>query len=118
MAIIVFSVSETSEGEKQKFSELTLLVLSIITLIVDLIALSAIVYRLGEYGFSPNRTAVLGSNLLIFGNLVWIMIELYRVCCKGDDIKKVELIIARYLPVYALWTIFVTFGFPLIFGMK
>ncbi|MDK2841634.1 MAG: hypothetical protein PWQ17_1139 [Anaerophaga sp.] len=89
-----------------------------ITLIVDLIALSAIVYRLGEYGFSPNRTAVLGSNLLIFANLVWIMIELYRVCCKGDDIKKVELIIARYLPVYALWTILVIFGFPLIFGMK
>ncbi|MDI3520885.1 MAG: hypothetical protein PWR04_873 [Anaerophaga sp.] len=118
MAIIVFSVSETSEGEKQKFSELTLFVLSIITLMVDLIALSAIVYRLGEYGFSPNRTAVLGSNLLIFGNLVWIMIELYKVCFKDDDIKKVELIIARYLPVYALWTIFVTFGFPLIFGMK
>jgi hypothetical protein len=118
MAIIVFSVSETSEGEKQKFSKLTLFLLSIITLIVDLIALSAIVYRLGEYGFSPNRTAVLGSNLLIFGNLVWIMIELFRVCCKGDDIKEVELIIARYLPVYALWTIFVTFGFPLIFGMK
>ena len=118
MAIIVFSVSETSEGEKQKFSELTLFILSIITLMVDLIALSAIVYRLGEYGFSPNRTAVLGSNLLIFGNLVWIMIELYKVCFKDDDIKKVELIIARYLPVYALWTIFVTFGFPLIFGMK
>jgi len=65
-----------------------------------------------------DKNTVLGSNLLIFGNLVWIMIELYRVCCKGDDIKKVELIIARYLPVYALWTIFVTFGFPLIFGMK
>jgi hypothetical protein len=118
MAIIVFSVSETSIIRKQRFNELTLFVLTIITLIVDLIALSAIIYRLGEYGFTPNRTAVLGSNLLIFGNLVWIMIDLYKVCFNENEIKTVEQTIARYLPIYAVWTTFVTFGLPFIFGFK
>lgn len=118
MAIIVFSVSETSVHKKQKFSEITLFALSIITLIIDIVALSAIVYRLGEYGFTPNRTAVLGSNLLILGNLILIMIDLYKVCFKGKDINTVELTIAKYLPIYTAWTIIVTFGFPLIFGMK
>lgn len=118
MAIIVFSVSETSVNKKQRFSELTLFALSIITLIIDLVALSAILYRLGEFGFTPNRTAVLGSNLLIFGNLILIMIDLYKVGFKGKEIKTVEYTIARYIPIYTAWTIFVTFGLPFIFGMK
>lgn len=118
MAIIVFSVSETSVNKRQRFSELTLFILTIVTLVVDLIALSAILYRLGEFGFTPNRTAVLGSNLLIFGNLILIMIDLYKVGFKGKEIKTVELTIAKYLPIYTVWTIFVTFGLPFIFGLK
>lgn len=118
MAIIVFSVSEIPADKKQKFSVLTLFALTILTLIVDLVALSAILYRLGEFGFTPNRTAVLGSNLLIFGNLVLIMIDLVKVVFKGKEIQAVETTIAAYLPVYTAWTVFVTFGFPLIFGMK
>ena len=78
MAIIVFSVSETSVTGKQKFNEVILLILSIVTIIIDLIALSAIFYRLGTYGISPNRLAILGSNLLILVNLVLIMIDLYK----------------------------------------
>lgn len=118
MAIIVFSVSETSMNKRRRFIEITLFLLSIVTLIVDLVALSAILYRLGEFGFTPNRTAVLGSNLLIFGNLVLIMIDLYKVGFSGKDINTVELTIAKYLPIYAGWAIFVTFGFPFIFGLK
>jgi len=118
MGIIVFSVSETSINKKQKFNELTLFILTIVTLIIDLVALSAIIYRLGEYGFTPNRTAVLGSNLLIFGNLILIMIDLFRVNFRSAEIKQVELTISKYLSIYMMWTIFVVIGFPLIFGLK
>ncbi|MBN2016906.1 MAG: DUF4173 domain-containing protein [Candidatus Cloacimonetes bacterium] len=118
MAIIVFSLSETAKGEKQKFNEIILFILTILTLVVDLIALSAILYRLREFGFTPNRTAVLGSNLLIFVNLVLILIDLIKVNFKGRKISKVEIIIARYLPVYMIWTVIVVFGFPLIFGLQ
>ena len=118
MGIIVFSVSETSVNKKQKINEMTLFMLTIVTLIIDLVALSAILYRLGEYGFTPNRTAVLGSNLLIFGNLILIMIDLFRVNFRSAEIKQVELTISKYLPIYMIWTIFVVIGFPLIFGLK
>lgn len=118
MAIIIFSISETSANRRYRFSEITLFALSIIAVLIDLVALSAILYRLGEYGFTPNRTAVLGSNLLILGNLILIMIDLYRVNFSGREIKQVELTIAGYLPVYALWTVFVVFGLPWIFGLK
>jgi hypothetical protein len=117
MAVIVFSISETSVNRKQKFNEIILFSLSVITVIIDLIALTAIFYRLGAYGITPNRLAVLGSNILIAGNLVLIIIDLYKINFKKSNIGEVELTISRYLPVYAVWILFVVFGFPLIFGM-
>lgn len=118
MGIIVFSISETSIYKKQKFSEMVLFVLTLVTLVIDLFALSAIFYRLSEFGITPNRMAVVGSNLLIFGNIVFIMIDLYKVNFRNADIKSVEFTISKYLPVYMLWTMIVVFGFPFIFGMK
>jgi hypothetical protein len=118
MAVIVFSISETSTAGKQKFNEMILLALSVFTVIIDLIALSAIFYRLGTYGITPNRLAVLGSNILILVNLILIIIALYKVNFRKTLIGEVELTIARYLPVYLVWIVFVVFFFPLIFGMK
>lgn len=118
MAVIVFSVSETSINRKQKFNELILFSLSIITVIIDLIALSAIFYRLGTFGITPNRLAVLGSNILILVNLVLLIIDLYKVNFKKALIREVELTTAKYLPYYIIWIVFVIVGFPLIFSMK
>jgi hypothetical protein len=118
LSVIVFSISETSTTSKQKFNELILFFLSIITLIIDLVALSAIFYRLGTFGITPNRLAVLGSNILILGNLALLIIDLYKVNFKKVVIKEVELTIAKYLPVYLIWILIVVFGFPLIFGLK
>ena len=97
---------------------MVLFILTLVTLVIDLFALSAIFYRLSEFGITPNRIAVAGSNILIFGNLVLIMIDLYQVNFKKVDIKSVENTISKYLPVYMLWTLIVVFCFPLIFGMK
>lgn len=118
MGIIFFSISATTGIKNQKFNELVLLVLSIITIIIDLIALSAIFYRLGEYGLTPNRLAVLVSNILVLINLVLIMIDLFRINLKNIEFIKAEMSVARFLPVYLVWIIIVIFGFPVIFGMK
>jgi hypothetical protein len=118
MAVIVFSISETSTTIKQKLFEMILFILSIITVIIDLIALSAIFYRLGVFGITPNRLAVLGSNILILSNLVLLIRDLYKVNFKKALIREVELTIAKYLPVYLIWILFVVFGFPLIFNLR
>ncbi|MBW6501417.1 MAG: hypothetical protein K0B05_08495 [Bacteroidales bacterium] len=118
MAVIVFSISETSIIGKRRFNELILFILSIVTVIIDLIALSAIFYRLGAFGITPNRLAVLGSNVLILANLTWIIIDLYKINFKKATTREVEFTISKYLPVYLIWILFVVFGFPLIFGMK
>lgn len=117
-AIIVFTVTGMSHRKRQRFSEWILFLLSLVTMAIDLIALSAILYRLGEYGFTPNRTAVLGANLLVLVNLILMTVDLWRVLFKGKKIRRVELTLARYLPLYALWTVIVTFLFPFLFGWR
>jgi hypothetical protein len=118
MGIIIFSVSGTSVVRNQKFNAIVLFVLSVITIIIDLIALSAIFYRLGEYGLTPNRLAVLVSNILVLINLTLIMTNLYRINFKKAEFKTVEKSVSKFLPVYLLWIITVIFGFPVIFGIK
>jgi len=68
MGIIIFSISDNLIIRNGKFNKMVLFILSVITLIVNLIALSAIFYRMGKYGLTPNRLAIVVSNILIFGN--------------------------------------------------
>lgn len=118
MAIIFFSVAETSKMAKSSTEIWILLLLSIVTIVVNGIALSAILFRISEWGITPNRTAVLGGNILILINLLLITRQLFRVLSKKAEISVVGKTIAFYLPVYFLWTIIVTFIFPFIFGYK
>jgi hypothetical protein len=117
MAIIIFSVSETAGIRFQKFNSMILFALSIITIIIDLIALSAIFYRLGEFGLTPNRLAVFVSNVLVLVNLILIMTDLYRINFKGRQFSTVENRVSGYLPVYLGWIFIVVVSFPLIFGI-
>lgn len=118
MAIIFFSVAETSTTNKTRAETWVLLLLSAVTIVVNGIALSAILFRISEWGITPNRAAVLGGNVLILINLLLVTIQLYRVVSKKGDVTAVGKTIAAYLPVYCIWTIIVTFLFPFIFGFK
>jgi hypothetical protein len=118
MAIIFFSVAETSKTTKSKTEIWILVLLSVVTVIVNGIALSAIVFRISTWGITPNRAAVLGGNVLILIHLLLVTTQLFRVLSKKADITGVGKAISLYLPVYCVWTIIVTFLFPFLFGFK
>ncbi|NJW53823.1 hypothetical protein [Salinimicrobium oceani] len=118
MAIIFFSVAGASESKKSKPEVVILILLSIVTIIVNGIALSAILFRISEWGITPNRLAVLGANLLILVNLVMVTAKLLKVTSKKAALEDVGETITRYLPVYVIWAVIVTFSFPLIFGVQ
>jgi hypothetical protein len=118
MAIILFSITEATKKENNRISLLFLFALSILTIITNGIALSAIGFRIFEYGITPNRLAVLGSNLLIFINLIWITHQLLLSIKKKKDAENIEQAIAFFLPIYGLWTAIVVFIIPLLFGFK
>jgi hypothetical protein len=117
MALIFFSVAETSKA-KGSMQTWVLFLLSMVTIIVNGIALSAILLRITEGGFTPNRAAVLGSNALILINLLLVTVQLFKAATKKGEITGVGKAIAAYLPVYFAWAVIVLFIFPLIFGFK
>lgn len=118
MAIILFSITEATKKENNRVSLLLLFALSILTVITNGIALSAIGYRIFEYGITPNRLAVLGSNMLIFINLIWITFQLFQSNKKKAEAETIEQTIAFFLPIYGLWTAIVVFIIPMLFGFK
>ena len=118
MAIIFFSVAETSKSTQRHLSIWILFLLSMVTIIVNGIALSAIVFRISEWGITPNRAAVFGGNVLILINLLFVTARLFKVVSKKAELSGVEKTISSYLPIYAIWTMVVTFLFPLIFSFK
>lgn len=118
MAIIFFSITETSKNAGGKFGFMMLFILSVVTIVINGIALSAILFRISEWGITPNRLAVLGGNILILINLLLVTFRLFKAIKNDNEINKVENSIASYLPIYSLWTILVTFVFPVIFNFK
>jgi hypothetical protein len=118
MAIILFSVAESSKKSENRKSGFILFALSIVTVIVNGIALSAILFRISAWGITPNRLAVLGANILMLTNLLMVTFKLYKYVSKKATVSEVENSISIFLPIYILWTIIVTFIFPFIFHFK
>ncbi|CCH51823.1 hypothetical protein BN8_00774 [Fibrisoma limi BUZ 3] len=123
MALILFSVAESSKAAVNRNEVLLLFVLALTTIIVNGIALSAILYRITEWGITPNRLAVLGGNVLILVNLILVTRTLFQAIRSGQNgttlrAEVVGNVIAGFLPVYSLWTVVVTFLFPVLFDFK
>lgn len=78
LAVTIFSIVESDSDEKKNISDYINFALIVLALIIDTVALSAIVFRLSSYGITPNRLAVLGVNILIWANLIWIMFSYMR----------------------------------------
>ena len=118
IAIILFSVSTTINQNISQVSGIILFALSVVTVIVSCMALSAILFRISTLGITPNRLAVVGANLLMLTNLFWISFQLFKTVFKKSDISSVENAIASFIPFYILWTIIVGFFFPLLFNFR
>ena len=92
--------------------------LSLVTILVNASALSAILFRISAWGLTPNRAAVLGGNVLILLNLLLVTSQLFRVLTKKADLSVVGKDIALYLTVFFFWAAIVTFLFPFLFGFQ
>jgi hypothetical protein len=115
MAIILFSLTSIVNNAKSSIQLIMLFSLSLLTIIANAIALSAIAFRLAEFGVSPNRIAVLGANLLMFIHLLFVSFALVKNLKGKVGIRAVETEIALFIPAYAVWAAFVTFVMPFVF---
>jgi hypothetical protein len=115
MALLLFSLSEITKKSVSPFYQYVLVGLAILALIDNGLALSAIVFRLAEFGISPNRLAVLGSNFLMMGHVAWVTKQLIAFVRAKQEISSVENSMTLFLPYYGAWAALVAFLFPLVF---
>jgi hypothetical protein len=118
MALIFFSLAETDQSAGNRVQIVVLFLLSAVTLLVNSIALSAVLFRISEWGLTPNRAAVLGANVLMLAHLFYVGLKLFAVLSKKGGLSAVGASLAIFLPLYSLWSAFVIFLFPFIFGFK
>ena len=118
LALTMFSVS----GKKQRggvvASDYIDIGLISATLLVNVVALSAILFRWAEYGTSLNRVVVTGANILVFVHLGLLLLQYLGHLRTGQGVANLESTIAKYLPIYTAWSLFVSLVLPLVFQFK
>lgn len=118
LGLCVFSVSERGPQSASGALDLMNVGLVSVTLVIDVVALAAILFRTTTDGLTPNRLAVIGANLLIFGHLLGILLHYLRFLRKTRGFESIENWIAGYIPAYTAWSVFVMVGFPLLFWFR
>ncbi len=94
------------------------LVLVVSALVVDGVALAAIAARISEFGFTPNRVAALGENLILLVNLAWSAWLYICFLRQRGSFVALERWQVAYLPVYSVWAALVVVVFPPLFGFR
>ena len=116
VGLLLYAVVSRDPGSPPGLFDRLQLVLVVSALLADLIALWAIGSRIREFGFSPNRVAALGENLILLVNLAWSAVLCGRFVFGRGDFAPLERWQARCLPLYAGWAALVAVVFPLLWG--
>jgi hypothetical protein len=85
-------------------------------LVLDLMVLGSMVAWIGDLGFTPNRTAALGLNLVLLVNLAGAAWLAGRFLAGRGSFHRLERWQTTYLPVFALWAAAVVVVLPPLFG--
>ena len=116
LGLLLYSISARDpQAPPNGFDKLQLL-LVVCALIVDTVALAAIAARISEFGFTPNKVAALGENIILLVNLAWSAWLYTRFLRNRVSFSTLERWQTTYLPVYGVWAGFVVIVFPPLFG--
>jgi len=118
LGLLLYSISARDNQAPANLFDWLQLVLVISALLVDILALLAIVGRISEFGFSPNKVAALGLNIILVVNLGWSAVLLVRFLTQRSTFVPLAHWQTAYIPVYAFWTGIVALLFPAIFNYR
>jgi len=116
LGLLLYSVSARDPHSPPGAFDVMQVVLVISALLADAVALWAIAARITEFGFTPNRVAALGENVILLVNLAWSAVLYIRFLRGRGSFAALEKWQTDYLPVYAAWAAIVVIVFPPLFG--
>jgi hypothetical protein len=115
LGLVLYGISARDPQAPPGAFEVVQVVLVISALLADAVALWAIGARIREFGFSPNRVAALGENVILLVNLAWSAVLYFRFLRGRVPFQGLERWQTGYLPVYAGWAALVVLLFPPLF---
>lgn len=127
LAVIVLNMFFVRADYKSSiFTKALYIVLPIVAILFDILVLTSSLYRLAEYGITPNKITLVGTNLVMLGNLVFITFfnikSILNIFKNNEDIKDIKNITigdtknVLYIYVYAAWAFIVCFIMPLFYN--
>ena len=116
LGLLLYAISARDLAARPGLFDSLQLGLVVSALIIDIMVLLAITGRITEWGFSPNKTAALGENVILLTNLAWSA-WLFLGFLRGRmPFARLEHWQTRYMIVYALWAWTVVLAFPVVFA--
>ena len=116
LGLLLYSVSARDPRLPAGAFDVVQVVLVVSALLANAVALWAIAARISEFGFTPNRVAALGENVILLVNLAWSAVLYIRFLRGRGSLEGLERWQTDYLPVYAVWAAIVVIVFPPVFG--
>jgi hypothetical protein len=118
VGLVLYAASARDPQAPPNFFDALQLLLVVSALVVDAVALAAIAARISEFGFTANRVAALGENLILLVHLVGSAWFYARFLRRRGSFAALERWQVAYLPVYSAWAALVVIVFPPLFGYR
>jgi len=115
LGLLLYSISARDPRSPAGPFDWLQIVLVLSALLANGVALWAIAARITEFGFTPNRVAALGMNVILLVNLAWSAVLSVRFLRRRGALADLERWQTNYLWVYAVWAAIVVIGFPPLF---
>ena len=116
LALVLYGMSARESSTSPNWMDGVQLVAVAGALVLDLMVLGSMVARIGDLGFTANRTAAIGLNLVLLVNLAWAAWLSVRFLRKRGTFHQLERWQTAYLPVFALWAATVVVVLPPLFS--
>ena len=116
VGLVLYAASARDPHAPPDFFDGLQLLLVVSALVVNGVALWAIAARISEFGFTANRVAALGENLILLVNLAWSAWLYASFLRHRGSFAVLERWQIAYLPVYSVWAALVVVVFPPVFG--
>jgi hypothetical protein len=118
LGLVLYGMSARDPSTSPEWMDRIQLVAVVSALVLDVMVLGAMIARIGDLGFTPNRTTALGLNLVLLVNLAGAAWLSARFLTRRSTLHRLERWQTTYLPVFALWAAAVVVILPPLFAFS
>ena len=116
LGLVVYGISARDSARTTRLMDTLRLIAVVAAIALDLLVLVSLLARIGEFGFTANRVAALGLNVLLLVNLAVTAWLTGRILTGRAQPSRLELWQTGYLPVFAGWVALVVLVLPPVFA--